>query len=78
MNDARAGMHSGPWHETREKRTPSAANPSSDGVSAVASPAHPIMSALCWSDITSKMLGAPVVILSSFLSDRMLVWEERM
>ena len=47
MNEARAGMQSGPWHDTREKRTPSPANASSDGVRIVGSPAHPIMSALC-------------------------------
>ena len=73
MNDAREGMHSGPWHETREKRTPWAANASSDGVRALASPAQPIMSARCWSDMTSRMLGAPVVMLLPFPSDRMLV-----
>ncbi len=47
MNEARDGMHSGPWHETRENRTPSAASASRDGVRTLGSPAHPIMSARC-------------------------------
>ena len=47
MNDARAGMHSGPWQDTRENRTPSTASRSRFGVSTPASPAHPIMSARC-------------------------------
>src|SRR5712691_1630751 len=59
MNDARAGMHNGPWHDTREKRTLSPARRSRFGVSTPASPAQPIMSARCWSDITSTMFGAP-------------------
>src|SRR5579875_2523784 len=45
-------MHSGPWQETLEKRTPEAAT--------LWSPAHPSMSARCWSDITTTMLGALV------------------
>src|SRR5260221_7784493 len=58
MNDARAGMHNGPWHDTREKRTRSPASRSRLGVSTPASPAQPIMSARCWSAITSTMFGA--------------------
>ena len=58
MNEAREGMQSGPWHETREKRTPSAARRSSAGVCMAASPAQPSMSARCWSDMTSRMFGA--------------------
>ena len=54
-------MQSGPWHDTREKRTPSAASPSSDGVCMLGSPAQPIMSARCWSDMTSTMFGLVVV-----------------
>ena len=48
MNEARDGMHSGPWHETRENRTPSAARASSDGVSdgRVAGAAHHVGSVL--------------------------------
>src|ERR1700681_2721265 len=58
MNDARAGMHSGPWHDARENLTPSAASRSRAGVSTPASPAQPIMSLRCWSAMTTTMLGA--------------------
>src|SRR6516165_3621115 len=61
MNEAREGMHSGPMHDTREKRTPSAASESIEGVRTLSSPAQPIMSARCWSDMTSTMLGLPLV-----------------
>jgi hypothetical protein len=47
MNEARAGMHSGPWHDTREKRTPCAARRSMFGVRTPGFAAHPIMSARC-------------------------------
>ena len=65
MNEARAGMHSGPWHDTRENRTPSPASESRAGVDTVRSPAQPIMSARCWSDMMSTMLGALMVTASS-------------
>jgi hypothetical protein len=61
MNDAREGMHSGPWHATREKRTPSAAKASSDGVMTLASPAQPIMSARCWSDMIKRTFGLALI-----------------
>src|SRR6185437_5791375 len=64
MNEAREGMQSGPWHDTRENRTPSDASRSSDGVCTDGSPAHPIMSARCWSDMTSTMLGDVVVTMA--------------
>jgi len=56
-NDARAGIHSGPWQLTRAKRTPVAASASRCGVRTEASPAHPIASARCWSAITTTTLG---------------------
>src|SRR3954451_18979786 len=59
MNEARAGMHNGPWHDTREKRAPSPASASNAGVITPGSPAQPIMSARCWSDMISTMFGAP-------------------
>src|SRR6185437_15053042 len=65
MNDARDGMQSGPWHDTRENRIPSAARPSSDGVWMLGSPEQPIMSARCWSDITSTMFGLLAMAASS-------------
>jgi hypothetical protein len=57
MKDALAGMHNGPWHDTREKRRPPDDNQSRVGVRTVLSPAQPIMSARCWSDMMSTMFG---------------------
>src|SRR3954469_2743684 len=56
MNDGRAGIHNGPWHETRENRVPFDASASRFGVRTLL-PAQPSMSARCWSAMMTTMFG---------------------